>query len=344
MAKLGLTRKSAAGYVVQKIGKALLTIYVVTTVTFFLVRLMPSSPLDVYVNSLLAQGMPLSDAQAQAASIYHIDLSKPIWKQYLEYLGNLLHGNFGLSIASPGTPVNQLILRFLPWTLFVVTVSLILSFTLGILLGVLMAYRRNSWLDHILSAFASLMSSIPNYLVGVLIIVYFGTRWKFFNTASVRGALSPGMKPGWDLKFFGDAIYHAALPIITYVLTTIGTWMLGMKSSTAATLGEDFVTVARARGLSDSRITSAYIGRNAVLPLFTQLAISIGFVVGGSVLIEYVFTYQGIGSKLSQALVQRDYPVMQAVFVIITTSVVTANLLADFLYARLDPRIRALGR
>lgn len=331
-------------YYVRRILKGLLTIYVVTTLTFFLIRLMPGNPLDVFIQAQLAQGASLAEAQQAAASYYHIDLDKPVLLQYLDYLSGLMRGDFGLSIASMRTPVSALILRFLPWTLFVVTTALILSFTLGILLGMLMAYKRESWLDHILSAFASLASSIPNYLVGVLILVYFGVRWKWFNVASIRGSLSPGIQPGWTLEFFADALYHAALPILTYVVTTMGQWMLSMKSSTLTAMGEDYVTVARARGLSDGRITLAYVGRNAVLPLFTSLAISIGFVVGGSILIESVFTYQGIGAKLGSALAARDYPVMQAIFIIITSSVVAANLAADFLYGWLDPRIRTQGR
>ncbi len=330
-------------YAIQRIVRAVVTIFVVTTITFFLLRLMPSNPLDVYINSQLSQGIPLADAQAMAAQLYNIDLDRPLYLQYFDYLGDLLHGDFGMSISSMGTPVSQLILRFLPWTLFVVTASLLLSFTLGTLLGMLIAFKRESWLDHLLSAVASLLSSIPDYLVGILILVYFGVRWKFFDVANVRGALSPGVRPEFTFAFFKDVVYHAALPIITYVLTSVGHWMLMMKSSTIATLGEDYVTVARARGLTDGRITMAYVGRNAVLPLFTALAIRIGFIVGGSVFIEFIFTYQGIGLKLQSALITRDYPVMQAVFIIITTAVVSANLLADLVYSKLDPRIRTSG-
>lgn len=339
-----VARRVWQNYALQRIAKAVVTIFVVTTITFFLLRLMPSNPLDVFINAQLATGMPLADAQAMAAQLYSIDLDRPLYLQYFDYLTDLLRGDFGMSISSMGTPVSALILRFLPWTLFVVTASLLLSFTIGTLLGMLIAFKRESWLDHVLSAVASLLSSIPDYLVGILILVYFGVRWKVFDVADVRGSLSPGMKPGFTVAFFADALYHAMLPIITYVITSVGHWMLMMKSSTIATLGEDYVTVAHARGLTDGRITLAYVGRNAVLPLFTALAIRIGFIVGGSVFIEFIFTYQGIGLKLSSALVTRDYPVMQAIFIIITASVVGANLLADLLYSKLDPRIRTSGR
>lgn len=337
-------RKVWQSYYLRRLVKALLTIFVVTTLTFFLIRLMPGNPLDIYISQQLAQGVPLIEAQQMAAALYQIDLDKPLWLQYLDYIWSLLHGDFGMSIVSTRTPVSDLILRFLPWTLFVVSVSLVTSFVLGILLGTVTAYRRNTLLDHVLTSLASIISAVPNYIVGVLIIVYFGVRWKWFDVAAVRGSLSPGVHPEWSWAFLSDALYHAALPIITYVVTTVGNWMLAMRSSTMATLGEDYVMVARARGLSDQRIATAYVGRNAVLPLFTSLAISIGFVVGGSTLIESVFTYQGIGMKLSSALTSRDYPVMQAIFIIICTSVVAANLLADLLYGLLDPRIRIEGR
>lgn len=331
-------------YYLRRLVKAVFTIFLVTTLTFFLIRLMPGNPLDIYINSQLAQGVPYQEAVEMANSIYQIDLGKPVVLQYTEYLGRLARGDFGKSIISANTPVSAMILRFLPWTLFVVMISLIISFSGGLLLGVLSAYRRNSWFDHALSTFSAVVSAVPNYVVGLLILVYFGVRWKFFDVAAVRGSLSPGVEPGWSLAFLIDALYHAALPITTYVLTTIGQWILSMKASTISTLGEDYVTVARARGLSDGRITLAYVGRNAVLPLFTQLALAIGFVVGGSVLIELVFTYQGIGLKLSSALTSRDYPVIQAIFIIITAAVIGAQLLADLLYSWLDPRIRVEGR
>ena len=156
----------------------------------------------------------------------------------------------------------------------------------------------------------------------------------------MRGALSPNTVPGLTWAFFSDALFHASLPITTYFITTVGAWMLSMKSSTINTLGEDYVTVAKARGLTDWRIITAYVGRNASLPLFTQLALSIGFVVGGSLLIETIFVYQGIGQTLFHAINRRDYTVMQGIFLVITLAVILSNFFADLLYSWLDPRIK----
>ena len=156
----------------------------------------------------------------------------------------------------------------------------------------------------------------------------------------MRGAISSGQEVEFSWAFISDAIYHASLPITIYVLTSIGGWMLLMKSSTIAALEEDFVTAARARGVPEWRVLFFYVGRNAILPLFTQLTIAIGFVVGGSLLVEPIFQYEGIGQRLFQALQRRDYTVLQGIFLVITISVVFANLIADLLYSRLDPRIR----
>lgn len=328
-------------YLFRKLIKALFTAFVVVTLTFFLIRLLPSNPIELYVQELMVQySMPYHQARDQAAALFAIDLNKPLVLQYADYLQGLLRGNLGTSILSPGTPVSSYIQRFLPWTVFSVGLALIISFTTGILLGLLMAYRRDGWLDHILTVAASILSAIPNYILGILLIIWLGVRWGIIPVAQMRGSLSPGVQPSFSISFFADALFHAALPIAAYVLTTIGTWMLTMKSSTISVLEEDYVTVARAKGLTEGRITTAYVGRNASLPLFTLLAISIGFVVGGSVLIETIFQYQGIGYVLLQSINKRDYTVMQGVFLIITLSVIFANFFADILYSWLDPRIK----
>lgn len=334
-------RALASSYLVRRIIKALVTIFIVVSLTFGIVRLMPGNPVDIFILEQMNQyNISYQEARDQAAALMAIDLDAPLYQQYLSYFGSLLQGDLGSSYRSKGTSVSSYIKQYLPWTLFSVGTSLLISFVLGISLGMVMAYRRETWIDLLLSTFASLVSSIPNYLLAIILIVVLGPQWGIINYAKMRGSVTPGIQPGFTPEFIGDIFYHAALPITVYVLTTVGTWMLSMKSSTVATLEEDYVTVARARGLSDSRIMTSYVGRNAALPLFTQLAIGIGFVVGGSVLIESIFAYQGIGQQLLKAITQRDYPVMQGIFLIITFSVVAANLLADLLYGWLDPRIR----
>lgn len=332
-------------WLVRRIAKAVLTVFIVTTGTFFLVRLLPGNPVDTFIQTQISQtGMSYEDAAAQAKNLFSLNPDAPLITQYFSYMGNLLHGDFGNSILSPGTTVAQVIQTYLPWTLFSVGVATVFSFVIGIVAGMIMAYRRESWIDHLLSSLGSLLHAIPNYILAILIVVFLGVKLQWFNLTEARGSYTPGVEPSFSLSFLNDIFYHAMLPILAYALTTVGSWALVMKSSTVETLGEDYVTVARARGLSDSRIRSGYVGRNAVLPLFSQLAVSLGFVVGGSIFVERIFGYQGIGFSLFNAVNGRDYPVLQGIFLVVTISVVVANLLADVLYSRLDPRIRVSGK
>jgi peptide/nickel transport system permease protein len=334
-------RRSTTRYIIGRIVKALLTIYVVATAIFFLVRLLPGNPVDVYINQQIAQyGMSYQEAANQAAGLFAFDPNESKLMQYLHYLGGLLQGDLGTSLLSPGSSVAEQIGAYLPWTLFSVGIALIISFVLGIGIGMMMAYRRGGIFDHAMTLFASVTHSIPNFLLAMMIIVFFGVQMELLPIAEMRGAYSPGVKPEFSIYFLSDALYHAALPMFVYVLTSLGGWMLVMKSSTVETLGEDYVTVARARGLTDRRIQFQYVGRNAMLPLFTSFVLSLGFVVGGSILVEQVTQYQGIGFLLYEAVQRRDYPVLQGILLIVTVSVVLANLVADLLYSRVDPRIR----
>ena len=319
--------------------KAFLTVLVATAITFSLIRLLPGNPIDLRIDELTRDGaMTIEQARDQVAAIYPVALNEPIPLQFLSYLGNVLRGDLGESFLSP-VPVTAIIFAVLPWTLFAVGTGLLLSFVVGITLGLLAAYHRGSFFDQAVTTLGSIVSSVPNYLIAILIVLVFGVQLRVLPITQMRGALSPGIQPGFTLDFIGDVFFHAALPILVFFLTNIGHWILSMRNATLATLEEDFVVAARARGLPESRITTAYVGRNAALPLVTQLAISVGFIVGGAVLIEQVFLYQGIGLRLLRAVAQRDYPVMQGILLLVTVSVVVANLAADLLYSRLDPRI-----
>jgi peptide/nickel transport system permease protein len=334
-------KQIANSYIIRKIFKALVTTWAVTTFTFFLIRLLPGNPVEQFTNQLVVTyGIPYHEALDQAKAIFSIDFDQPVIYQYVNFLGNLLHGNMGNSILSPGTPVIDILLAWLPWTVFSVGSGLIFSFTLGIVLGLLMAYRHDSFFDHILTVYASIMTSVPNYLIALIVVLYFGTRWQVIPIAQMRGVLSPGIQPEFSWTFVKDAVYHAFLPVLIYTITGMGGWMLTMKSSTIGVLEEDYVTVARAKGLKDNRILSAYVGRNASLPIFTQLAIAIGFILGGSVIIESIFQYRGLGLTLLISVQRRDYTLMQGGFLLITFSVILANLMADILYSWIDPRIR----
>ena len=326
--------------ILRALLKAALTVLVATTITFVLIRLLPGNPIDLRIEELTRNGsVTYEEAREQVATIYPIDLDRPMYEQYLTYVGNVLRGDLGKSFLSSSVSVTSIILAVLPWTLFAVGTGLLLSFGVGISLGLLAAYRRGSLFDQATSTIGSIISSVPNYLVAILIVLIFGVQLQLIPITEMRGAYSGGIQPGFSLEFIGDVLFHASLPITVFFLTHIGHWILSMRNATLATLEEDYVVAARARGLRDSRITMAYVGRNAALPLVTQLAISVGFIVGGAVLVEQVFVYQGVGLRLLRAVAQRDYPVMQGILLLVTMSVVVANLAADLLYSKLDPRI-----
>lgn len=338
-----MVERIASNFLLRRIVKAMFTIWVVSTITFFVIRAMPGNAVDILIQDLTAQGMSPDDARNQASSLLSLDLNQPVHEQYLDYLGNILRGDFGNSFRSRGLKVADMVAQVLPWTLFSVGLSLTITFILGIALGAIIAYNRDTWIDHLISNVAATLDAVSPYLIGLLAFLLLGVTWKVVPINEMRGAMSPGIQPEFSIEFFADALSHVKVLLLVYVLSSVGSWILIMKSNTITTLGEDYVTVARARGLSDFRILTAYVGRNATLPLFTRLAISIGFAVGGSLLLEKLFTYRGVGALLSDSISGRDYPAMQGVFLVITFAVVFSNLIADLLYGWLDPRIRVVG-
>jgi peptide/nickel transport system permease protein len=330
--------------IARALTRAFITIFLVTTLNFALIRLMPGNAIDAYIAQVMnEQLLSYEDAAQLASGLFNLDLDRPIHEQYLQFLGELVRGDLGTSMLSQGTTVTSIIAAYLPWTLFTVGLGLLLSFTVGVFLGLLAAYRRNSLFDHIVSSGGSILSSIPSYVTALLIVVILGTQLRLLPIAEMRGSSSPSVAPGLHLEYVADILFHAVLPVLVYFIATVGHWILSMKSATLATLEEDYVTAARARGLSDGRITTAYVGRNAVLPLVSQFAITAGHVVGGAFFIETILVYPGIGLRLYKSIEQRDYTLMQGIVLLLTVSVVVANLLADVLYAKLDPRIGRAG-
>ncbi|RKS10396.1 peptide/nickel transport system permease protein [Nocardiopsis sp. Huas11] len=330
-------------YLFVKVRKSVVVVFVVANVTFFLARAMPGDPIDVMAGRLTQGGMSMAEARVIATNSLAFDPDAPLWAQWWDFFVGLVTLDLGNTITRPAVGVAEAIAAYLPWTLFSIGVGTVVSIVLGLSLGMVMAYRRNRFLDHALSVAASVLGAVPNYLIAMLLVVGGGLYLGWFDPVALRGTVSPGVAPGFTLEFVGDAFYHAGLPILTYVLAIVGTWMLVMKASTTEVLSEDYVTVARARGLRDGRIAIAYVGRNAVLPLVAQIAISFGTLVGGAVFVERVLVYKGVGGLLLDAVNYRDYPLLQGLLIVVTACVVVANLVADLLYSRLDPRISDQG-
>ena len=333
-------------YLLKKLLRMLLTVLLVTTIIFFLVRLMPSNPIDRYVeDQMVLYGISYTEARNRAATLFSMDLNKPLIEQYFEYIGKVLRLDFGDSLLSPGVPVMKIVAARLPWTLFTVGSGLILSFLLGIILGAVLAFKRDKWYEPVLTGLSSFLSAVPDFLIAICLLLIFGViRWNGESTllpiGMLRGTYSMNVTPGWNLA---DVLKHGLIPILTYMLSQIGVWVLLMKSCTTSCLNSDYVTMAKIRGLSSGKVLYSYIGRNALLPITTEFFMRLGFVVGGALIIEQLFVYQGIGLELLRAANGRDYPMMQGIFLIMSIAIVVCNFVAEVLYAVLDPRIKAGG-
>lgn len=331
-------RDSAAFIIGRKILGALVVIYIVITLTFFLIRLMPGNAVDYLRAQLIQQGnMSIDQINAEIHALYGIDVHQPVGIEYLQYMGNLLHGNLGRSILYPSQSVTTIIGHALPWTILIVASSLIISFVIGVLLGLIAAYKRASKLSNVITVGSAIFSAVPNYIVAILALYWLGDLAHVFP---ISGAYDASTPIGFNLAFIGNIASHAVLPIFSYVITSFGGWVLAMKGSTTGVLGEDYIAAAVTRGIPERRVTTAYVGRNALLPMMTGLAISMGYMFGGAVFIETTFGYPGLGYYLVTATDGRDYPLMMGCFILIIVAVIVANLLTDIFYVKLDPRIK----
>ncbi len=323
--------------IVKRLTSAIVMIYVVTTVIFFVIRLMPGSPYVTMMNTLLRQGYSLIQAENEAKALYGFQIRAPILEQYKEYMVNLLHANLGTSLMYPGQSVMTLIARAAPWTVLVVAVALLISFGVGVLIGAIAAYRRGSRFDHLVTIGSSLLNGVPQYLTAILLFYFLAVLGRKFP---MGGAYAPTVTPGFNLSFILSVLYHAILPIAAFVLSSFAGWSLSMKANTVSVLGEDYIGAAQAMAIKQQTVIVSYVSRNAILPLFTSLVLAVGFMFGGSLFVEQVFNYPGLGYLFIQSTTGRDFPLMQGCFLLLTSAVILANVVADLLYSTLDPRIQ----
>jgi peptide/nickel transport system permease protein len=321
----------------RRLALLISTIFFAMTLTFLIIHFMPGDPVEnMALNLVKDEGVDYETAYRNAKSMLNYDPSIPIYQQYVKYVFGLLGGNLGVSLQYK-KPVIDIIAGALPWTLLVLSVSLLLSFLIGILAGMYIAWKRKTILDPILSVYASIVGAVPEFVIAFLLIILFAMRLQWFPS---RGSYSSGVVPGFNLPFMISVFSHMFLIVAAYVIDGVGSWAINMKGNAMNILGEDYITSARARGLSDGRIVTKYVGRNAMLPLVTHLAISFGLIFGGSPVIERLFVYPGIGFYMNQAIANRDYLLMQGLFLMVTVTVVFANFFAEMLYSALDPRVR----
>ncbi len=316
------------------------TVFFAMTVTFVVIRIMPGDPVETMAMTMVReQGIDYESAYRQSQAMLNYDPDRPIIDQYTDYLEDLLRGDLGMSMVYRA-PVSSLVFSALPWTLFIFSSALFISFIIGVLLGMYVAWRRRTALDPLLSIYSSVTGSIPSYILAFIFIMIFSVRLGWLPG---RGAYDSAIPPGFNMAYIGSVLLHAILPVSSNVVASVGMWGLSMKASAMSVLGEDYISAARVRGLPSRRIITSYVGKNAMLPLVTQLAISFAMIFGGSPLIENMFLYPGVGYFPNQAIARRDYLLMQGMFLIITVAVVLANLISEMLYSVLDPRLRTEG-
>jgi len=324
-------------YLLRRIVFYIFTAWAAITINFFIPRLIPGDP----VQALIAkeQGQLSTDAVHSLYVLFGLDKQQPLWQQYIDYLGQLTHGDLGLSFTFFPTPVSEVISSSLPWTLALVGVTTVVSFMVGTGMGVLAGWRRGSWVDLVLPV-TTFLSSVPYFWFGLIMIELLAGPNSFFPSS---GGYDPGVTPGFDIGFIASAVQHSLLPALTILISSMSGWILSMRNMMVTVSSEDYITVAHAKGLSDRRVMLSYAARNALLPNVSGFALSLGLIVGGTLLVEIVFSYPGVGFQLFQAVGAKDYPLMQGIFLIITLSVLAANFIADLAYLVLDPRTRKEG-
>jgi peptide/nickel transport system permease protein len=322
-------------YVLRRAGFFLLTLWAAVTLNFFLPRMMPGNPAVAMVAKFRGR---ISGQELNALeTIFGVNSGQSLPVQYVHYLRDIFSGNFGTSVFYFPSPVGQVVRTAIFWTLGLVGVTTILAFVLGTGVGIIAAWRRGGLIDSVAPPLLVITSAIPYFWVGMMFILVFGLKLQWLPWS---GGMNLTDTPAWTPSYFGDVFEHALLPGLALLITTIGTWTLTMRNNMVTTLAEDYVRMARAKGLRPTRIMLNYAARNAILPNLTGFAMSLGFVVGGAILIEYVFNYPGVGYMLLQAVENEDYPLMQALFLLITVAVLVAILLADIATAIFDPRTR----
>jgi peptide/nickel transport system permease protein len=325
------------GYLLRRFGMFLLTVWLGTTLIFIIPRLAPGDPIAAMIGRMSAQGSRVENsAEIIAAWRARFGLDAPWHVQYLRYLRNAATLNLGYSLAYFPTQVNDMAARSMPWTIGLLFLATIMSFVLGNTIGALLAWRRTPNMLKTLLPLSLTFTSIPAFMLGILLVylLAFGLKWFPF-----AGAYGRGIDPGLNWEFVKSVVHHGTLPALAIVVTTMGFWALGMRGMMITTTGEDYMILAEAKGLKPNRVFWIYGVRNAILPQITALALTLGAIAGGSIIVEYIFTYPGMGYLLYQGIVNTDYALIQGIVFFLIVGVALAVLILDLILPLIDPRI-----
>jgi peptide/nickel transport system permease protein len=320
-------------FILRRLGFYVVAAWVALTANFFLPRAMPGNA----VQAIMAKFPSLQPSAYKALqALLGVGHPGSLWHQYVTYLGDVLTFNFGTDVSQYPSSVSSLLGQTIPWTLTLVGVATVIAFVLGTGLGIMAGWRRGGWLDRVMPALMFLQA-IPYFFLALILIDLLAIKTHVFPTGQ---GYANGLIPGWHGDFISSAIYHSLLPAFTIVATSIAGWMLQMRNVMITTIGEDYVIAAQAKGLPSRRVVFTYAARNALLPQLQGFGLAIGFVISGALVMEIVFSYPGIGLLLLNAVTSNDYPLMQAIFLVITFAVLIANLVVDMIVVFADPRAR----
>jgi peptide/nickel transport system permease protein len=324
-------------FVVRRLAFFVATLWAAVTMNFLIPRLMPGNPALAMMSRYRGRLNPSSLHAIEIA--FGLDKHQSLLAAYFTYLGNLARGRFGVSLTFFPDAVTRDVLQALPWTLALVGITTILAFALGTLIGVVGAWRRGGVLDSVLPPIFVITSAFPYFWLALIAIWLFAIKLHWLPSS---GGYDVRTNVAWSWAFVHDTLVHSILPALTILVTSIGGWILTMRNNMISVLAEDYVRMARAKGLSPWRVMWTYAGRNAILPNLTGFAMSLGFVVSGAILVEFVFNYPGVGWMFLQSVENQDYALMQGLFLMIVVAVLSAILAADIATAFLDPRTREL--
>lgn len=321
-------------YLLRRLGFYILALWASVTANFFFPRLLPGDP----AAAILGGGAALDPTQVQALRDALGLSDAPLPQQYLTYLSHVVRLDFGTSFSFFPASVGTVISTGLVWTLLLGITSVVISFVLGNIIGIFGSWRRGGLVDNVVPPLLILIGAFPPFFLALLAFYFLATQLGWFPAGH---AYDDALSPGYSLQYIGSVITHMLLPASVIVLVSLGGWALGMRNVMVSILAEDYITMAEAKGLKQSRIMFMYAARNAMLPGITSFGIALGFVLSGQILIEQIFSYPGLGFLLIRAVSSLDYPLMQGLFLMITMAVLVANFIVDILYTRLDPRVRA---
>jgi peptide/nickel transport system permease protein len=321
-------------FILRRLAFYAVAAWVALTINFFIPRAMPGNA----VQAIMAK-FPNLQPSAYKAIEAMLGVGHPgsLWHQYVSYLDDVAHLNFGTSVSQYPATVSSLLGQTIPWTLTLVGTATVIAFAVGTGLGIVAAWRRGGWVDRTLPGLM-FFQAIPYFFLALILLEVLAVTLHLFP---IGQGFSQTVSPGWNLPFIGSAVDHSILPAFTIVITSVAGWMLQMRNVMVTTIGEDYVLAGQAKGLPGRRVVLSYAARNAFLPQLQGFGLALGFVVSGALIMEIVFSYPGIGLLLLSAVSSNDYPLMQAIFLVITFAVLLANLIVDLIIVAVDPRARS---